>query len=427
MGKKLDLLYFRFSEKAKLFLVNFFWHSFSKIINKASRLLLVLIAAKIIGSYDWGVYSYVLSLATLGFILSDWGMSLLLIRDYQESDDKNKTFSNFFLGRLIVLSISLIASLSLIFLSGNLDYILMGLLLSLTLFLDGFGSLYHSLFIADQDTKKEFYSNLVDIFVLIVSFIIFFNIEAGAISLSASYLAASLFGFIVSVVLSKNIVRFSFFSVNIKNLKAIFVNGFSLSLFGISSYIFFSTDQLVIKHFSGFGGVGIYSLASRLILALIIIPPLINAVLLPQMSIDKRNYFKMRRYLLVTSIALLLSALACVSFIIIFSPLMVSVFFGTEYLLAIPVLRILSLIIVPLFIVSILDYFLIVYNMQLYDFLLTLFASLVNLVLNIILVPKLGMNGAAIASVIGQYLNMFLTLSLVIFVLKRKCNAEAII
>lgn len=427
MGKKLDLLYFRFSEKAKLFLVNFFWHSFSKIINKASRLLLVLIAAKIIGSHDWGVYSYVLSLATLGFILSDWGMSLLLIRDYPESDDKNKTFSNFFLGRLIVLSISLAASLSLIFLSGNFDYILIGLLLSLTLFLDGFGSLYHGLFIADQDTKKEFYSNLVDTFVLIVSFIIFFRIEAGVISLSVSYLAASLFGFLASVVLSKNMVRFSFSSVNIKNLKAIFVNGFSLSLFGISSYIFFSTDQLVLKYFSGFSEVGIYSLVSRLILALIIIPPLINAVLLPQMSIDKRNYFKMKRYLLAASTALLLSALACVAFIIIFSPLIVSVFFGTEYLLAIPILRILSLIIVPLFIVSILDYFLIVYNMQLYDFLLTLFASLVNLVLNIILVPKLGMNGAAIASIIGQYLNMFLTLSLVIFVLKRKCNAEAII
>lgn len=427
MGRKLDLLYFEFSEKVKLFLVNFFWHSFSKIINKASRLLLVLIAAKIIGSHDWGVYSYVLSLATLGFILSDWGMSLLLIRDYQESDDKNRTFSNFFFGRLIVLLISLIASLSLILLSGNVDYILIGLILSLTLFFDGFNSLYHSLFIANQETKKEFYSNLVDASVLIISFIIFFLIEADAVSLSAAYLGASLFGFIASVVLAKKVIRFSFSDLSVKRLKAIFVNGFSLSLFGISSYIFFSTDQLVLKYFSGFNEVGIYSLASRLILALIIIPPLINAVLLPQMSIDKNNYSKIRRYLLASSIALLLAALACVAFIIIFSPLIVGVFFGVDYLPAIPVLKILSLIIVPLFVVSILDYFLIVYNMQLYDFFLTLFAAIVNLVLNIILVPNLGMSGAAVASIVGQYLNMFLTLSLVIFILKRKCNAETII
>ena len=102
-----------------------------------------------------------------------------------------------------------------------------------------------------------------------------------------------------------------------------------------------------------------------------------------------------------------------------FLPPFIKAFLDPSFLSVIKALNILILMIIPMFLVSIFDYILIIFNLQWKDFFITLGAGLLNVLLDLILVPKFGGVGAAWASVVSQYVNLLFTIIYTLLIIKR--------
>jgi O-antigen/teichoic acid export membrane protein len=100
---------------------NTFWLSLGQFFTRLFKFLLVVFAARILGPEGWGSFQYVLSIASMFFIFSDWGVGNLLIRDYQQKKDFKERIRTGSLIRESLAFLSLIIALiaSLIFENPN--------------------------------------------------------------------------------------------------------------------------------------------------------------------------------------------------------------------------------------------------------------------------------------------------------------------
>ncbi|MBU4217096.1 flippase [Candidatus Parcubacteria bacterium] len=393
----------------QIFLKNSFWRFAGVLPSKLLRFFIILLAAKQLGPESFGVYNYAVALVSMAFIVSDWGINILLIRDYQHFEDKNKIVTTSFVAKISILFISTIVALGILFVSGSsLSLFGIGAIIALTFFVGHVKELFSAIFLAMQKAEFEARVYFIETILSIPFFYFLFFKSPSAFNLAFFYLLVSTATMVASWYFASKWIKFSFKSFDKTLLIELLKNGFVLSLFGILGYIFFSTDQLFLKYFHGYEEVGYYALATKIVLTLQIFPSLINSVVLPMLSQrinDKpRLKFLVARGLVAYAIAGALISLAIIILIKYFI-----FFFGAQYAPSASIIKLLSPILIFMFMVSLLDHVLISFNRQKQDFYLTLLAAIANLILCILLIPSFGMYGAVGASLISQAFNFVLT------------------
>lgn len=393
----------------KLVQKNFIWRSLGVFLNKIIKSLMIFFVARLLGPSEFGVYNFFIALVGAGFIFSDGGVNLILIRNFQQTEKKNHLVSSALFLKMSILVICCFASFGLLFFKSFSGPQLLGPLIILYFLLANLRDFFVNLFIAIQKTEFEFLAYFVESFVLIFLFLFYFLKNHDAVHFIFINLLAIFISMFVVGFCARLFVKISFKCVDFGVVKKLFFDGLPLSLFGLTSYIFFSTDQLFLKFYSGYAAVGFYSVASKIVLAFSIFPGLINSVLLPYMS--KHIAAKEKIALVFKKILPLQLAIGflitCVIFLL--SPFLVPLFFGKEFVPAIRLTQALSFNVIFVFGVSILDYLLIAFNQQKQDFYFTFLAAILNLILNFIFVPMVGVYGVIIASLFSQAANFFIT------------------
>jgi len=424
INKYKNLLFQNLNDR-QIFFKNSFWRMAGVLPNKLIRLVIILLAARELGPTLFGTYNYAVALVTLAFIFSDWGINILLIRDYQQQEDKKRVVATALLARLGILAVTLLVALVILIVAPDRGRLFVpGLIIVLTLSVGHVKELFNSVFLAVQKAELEAKIFLFDNFVSVISFFLVFYFFPSVINLALVYLIINLFVLVFSYYYARRLVvinlRFSSWSF----LKQLLKNGLPLSLFGILSYIFFSTDQLILKHYLGYTEVGYYALASRLVLSLQILPSVLNNVILPIVSqnvaiVEKNRAIIKRGLLWLGGVGAGLTVL-----IFAITPWLMP-FFGPQYAATTSLIQWLSLILIPMFMTSLLDHVLIAYNQQKQDFYLTAIAAVFNLILSLVLIPRIGLIGAVGAGITSQTINFALTGFWVHRVLKNKkiCSA----
>jgi len=84
-----NLLFTNISPK-QTFLKNSFWLLLAQIISRLFKLILVLVSARLLGPTGFGTFSYILSIVTFFFMFADWGVNTLLVRDFQQKEEKEQ-------------------------------------------------------------------------------------------------------------------------------------------------------------------------------------------------------------------------------------------------------------------------------------------------------------------------------------------------
>lgn len=162
--------------------------------------------------------------------------------------------------------------------------------------------------------------------------------------------------------------------------------------------------------------VGLYSVAVRLAESFNIIPIALMVSVLPLMS----QYYKLskndfERIYQLSFKYLLIFIIPVASYISIYSDNIVSLFYGKGFLLSGSALRILIWAEVFVFLGVVNNSILIAANKQKIDSIFTGTSAFVNIVLNLVLIPKYGIVGAAIASLvsysIGPIMGYFIPLT----------------
>jgi len=397
---------------------NVFWLYLSEAFSKGLRLLIFILIIRILGPEKFGIFEYLLSFIGVFFLFADFGASNIFIRDYQQDEDKEKHINTFFWVKfLLSIIFSLLAILGYFF-AKKFDGFLFYLLFVIFYFLTNLEGFFENFFIALQKTEKKFIFNIL--IGLSLFFFIFFGllIYPQISVVIVAYILSALVGLGFAYVLFLKEAKLKIY-FNLPLIKYYLLNGLPLALFGLLSYVFFTTDKIILAHLRPIEEVGYYSLASRILGVLFVIPALFNAALYPYLArkvSEKHVFLKSLLSIIVTGS--MIAGFILAGLIFLFSPILIPLFFGSKYLISIPILQSFAWICVFVFPTIFLDYFLISNHKQWLDFAITLLPAILNIVLNFIFIPQFGTFGAVYASIISQFINFALTLVASIFVLK---------
>ncbi|RLB79392.1 MAG: hypothetical protein DRH24_12700 [Deltaproteobacteria bacterium] len=254
----------------------------------------------------------------------------------------------------------------------------------------------------------------VVVFLVLFSFLKLRSISI-ALSFALSYLLAAGVMFFV--------IRSSVFhDVRARRFNVIKLLGYAVpvSLSLMMMFLMVWEDNLIISYFLGPSAAGLYGSAAPISQFLILPASMFSVILLPVLSGITAGS-KRARFVKVLSFSarwtLMLSLLFAIP-IMIFSKLVLSLLFGSTFIGASTALSILAIGYVLFGLSQIFGRVLMSYNKPNLYMLTTVISVIANFVLNILLVPVLGINGAAV----GTFSSMFILLVLTYLFVRFACN-----
>lgn len=387
------------------YLKNTSWLMGEKVARMFVALTIGVWVARYLGPNQFGVLSYAQSFVGLFTAFSTLGLNDIIVRELvKDKDDKNLILGTSFwmqiLGSCFIMFCLLIA----VFVNNN-DQLTNKIILILggITFINSFGVI-----------TSYFYSNVTSKNIVIPSFIgllisavlkVFFILNNYSLIYFVYVLvfdiAFLMFGQIYLYQRQGNFIRQWSFST--KKAKELLLDAWPLILSAIVISIYMKIDQVMIKEFLNAEAVGQYSAAVRLSEAWYFIPMIICSSLFPAIlnakKVDERLYLSRLQRLFNLMVVLGLSVVVPV---LLLSDWGIELLYGEAYNLSATVLKIHIWAGVFVFLGVANQKWFISENLQKYNILCLALGMLVNIVLNILLIPKYGILGAAYATLIAQ-------------------------
>lgn len=174
-----------------------------------------------------------------------------------------------------------------------------------------------------------------------------------------------------------------------------------LALASLSGYIYGRIDQVMIQGLIDSRSVGWYDIAVRMSELLTFFPAILVGSLFPAVINARKNSlieYKKRLKML----SLLCVSLTLVSAVVLFAiaPILVRFLFGEDFLPSVAILRVYLWSSVGTIFVVLIQNYLIAESKQLYFLLYSIFGAVLNIILNILLIPIWGVLGAAYATLL---------------------------
>jgi O-antigen/teichoic acid export membrane protein len=389
---------------------NTVWLGLAQVFSRLFKLVLVMVSARLLGPQGFGTFNYVLSIMSVFFLFSDWGINTLIVRDYQQKSETGKYLNTGMVFKTGLALVSLVIAALGIFVFENREFRAIGLVLAIYLFFENVREFSATLFRARQKMEKEFLVICVELASTTAIGIGLLLVYRHVLSLAYAYALGAL----ISVAAGFFIVRQSFaikWDWDWAVIRYFIKQGTPLVLFGLLGFVFFSTDQIILGHFRGTAEVGYYSIASKLVYLAAVLPTIIVGALSPYLAGQVNNPKQMKRIFKVVTGGLTLLGVLVAGLGTLFS-FLIPIFFGAQYLPAIPLFNLLVWVLVFMFPTALLDTVLVSYHKQWQDFAITAFCAALNLVLALSLVKIYGAQGVIIATLTSQSLNLVLTLVL---------------
>lgn len=351
----------------------------------------------------FGRYNLVNSLVTVFSFLPDLGVGLIIIREIA----KDKTKAPLLLGNSLVLNGILAMLTFFIILSSTFFFNLQSevkiliIIASTTLFFSTLRSV--GVFYFDGTEKMNYSAMLNSLNTVLLLFLgfIYFWVGKDLKDIFLGMLVGTLISLLVTWIKVTEFIHVKI-SFNYSTALKLLREGLPLGVVSFSALIYTKIDSILLAYFLGERSVGIYNSATPFIFALIQLlnVPFVVAVYPALSRLSKENVrFKkavFKSLLLIASWSI--PAAILVSF---FSNIFLS-FLGAKYKEAIPILQLL-IFFVPFASLSALLYkVLIVLGKQKFYLFISILGSIINIILNIFLIQKFSIMGAAIASVLTQ-------------------------
>jgi len=385
---------------------NTFWLTVGTTASRIIRAVLVIYAARVLGTAGYGVFSYALSFAAFFSIFSDIGLGGLLTREAVKHPERTKEY----LSTTLIIRLCLMVPVVIIMVIAG-EYLtkvpaakpLLPFIVLLLIFdnLRNFG-----FSITRAENRMEFeaiYTVLSEIFITGLGIFMLFA-HPTALGLSAAYAIGSGLGFVSIVIGLRNYARGAFSYFNRSLVKPMLAAAWPFALIGILSGLLINIDTLLVGWFRTAGELGLYAASQRPIQLLYAIPAIISGSLFPIFSRLTQNKDHVRlRELSEKSLSFLL-ALAfpiMVGGIILGQAIMV-LMYGAAYADGTLSFQILLLTMAVAFTSAITSNFIFAHDKQKVFILSTGLGALANIIFDLVLIPTHGINGSAVATLIAM-------------------------
>jgi len=359
--------------------------------------------AHALGPGIYGAYSLFIAYFGIFNLIGDGGFGGAAVKRISEGQEQNEYFSAFLVLRVLLLVVSVTALLTArpFFVdldgSGMFSWLLLALIISVFASVTASG-VYGTGKVGISQTIGTL-SNISKVVLQVIAVFLGYS----AAGLAGGFVAGMLAGGLMALwFLDLRLVRFGRM-----HLKSLFSFSFWIFLTSAGAMVFAYTDTILIGYFMGNTEIGIYRIAFQFTAAATFTTVALRTVLYPKISNwNAKNETKQIETSLSRAFtySLLLAVPVCVGGWIL-GDKMLYYFYGASFAEGTTVLAILLL-------VQVVNVFMFLQTMSLNaldrpkdSFRVTAIASVINIILNLALIPVIGITGAAVATLITMTVN----------------------
>jgi len=391
------------------YLRNTGWMFFGRIFTLGISFFIGIYIARYLGPSNYGLLSYVISFVGLFSFLTSFGIDNIvsreIIKDYNKKDELIGTaFYLKLIGSIVAIICIVIFSIL-----TTKDIFTLGLIWLFSLnFIPQSFNILETYFQSQVLSKKVVLSQIISNFVSIILKIICISFGKGIFWLIIIY--------IIETTVCSSLLLFSFrhfgnhikkWKFNFHTTKSLLSSSWPIMISSIAVGIYMKIDQVMIKNILNNEQAGIYAVAVKLSEIWYFIPGIIASSFLPALINAKKNnktIYESRLQRLYSTVFWLSIIIALIS--TIFSRQIIYLLFGNQYIEAATTLKIYVWGGIGISIGAILNQYLLIENKIKINFILTMIGAVVNIVLNYILIPFYGINGAAFATFISYNISI---------------------
>jgi O-antigen/teichoic acid export membrane protein len=388
----------------------------SRLLNIGIGFFFWVFAARMLGGAAYGRFLYVTALVGIVAVIADFGLDNLVVREVA----KDKTQGGKYLGNVLITKflLSLLVMIS-VYIFALMKHSPRETSLALTIWVSSilFSSTKKTLWAYSDAFEHIEYrailSIIVDVFKTGLGLLVLLN-GLGVIPLIMVCFLAEIVGVIVSFALVTKRFGAPDWKFDLEFSKSLMSLAYPFVLLGLLSMIYLRIDILMLEWMKGDEASGWYGSAYKIIEALMFVSESFMISLFPVMSrfykTSKdslyRVYEKSFTYLLILGLPLAMG-------VSILADRFILLIYKEEYINSIPVLRILIWSLALTFINAPYGRILIVINRQLEWLLVGAINTVLNIALNLILIPRFSYVGAGVATLITEFTGFMLLYYLV--------------
>ncbi len=412
--------------KTKTIFKNMSWLFISQIITSILGFIWTMLMARYLGVERYGIFGFAVSLTGILCILFDFGIGIHSVRHIAtDYDSAPKYLGNAIpLKGLFSIFGFIVILIVLIIMKCDELTITVTLLITIEQILKKFVELMNATFQAFEEGKFQGISNTLLNVLTFIFILIAIYTDLGLYGIAIAYIVANIIALIYCYhVLTKHLTRPSY-ELDKGFCKMVTLAALPFAATAILTSIYYSIDMVMLTNMVGNYATGIYNATYKLIGVLTLFYGIYSAVIFPVMSKLHKNdekllltlYEKSIKYLMLVIIPIAIATM-------LYSTDIIRLIYGTGYDPSSSVLSILIWTVCLIFISGAGNTLLNASYKEVTVTKIYAIAAVFNVVLNLILIPYLSYNGAAITTVLSDVLIVIIQ-SYVIYKLGHKPNKK---
>lgn len=374
------------------------------VIQKFLAFVYFMILARLIGVDNVGKYSFALSYALIWAVFMDWGISTALVKELSQKAISVKQYLRSLLIFKGIMSLSVfgILCVSVYFSDYDASSKVLVYWAGVVMVVDSFAQTFYAVLRSQQLLKYEAVGLMINQFTIMALGILASVFFPGKLYLLlGAFLAGATVNNIVSLygLRKNNLLQMEKSEVKMWALwKKVLLFAWPFALSTIFTRVYSYLDSVLLKNFLDDKAVAWYSVAYKIPFALQFLPIAFAAAIFPAMSaLFGKDDEKLKSILNYALFYLTMMALPMLVGIWVLAPDLIHTFYGVAYEPAIAILRILVLGLFFIFINFPLGTAISSIGLQKYNTLFIFITMVINVAVNVVLIPISGPRGAAIA------------------------------
>ncbi len=394
---------------------NAIWLICGNIVYKIIAFIVGIFTARYLGPGNYGLINYASAYTTFFFSLATLGINSILVKKIIDNPHQE----GMVLGTTLVLQgcsslLSVFVIMGIVFFAdfGDIVTITVVFLVSLGLFFQMLDTIKYW-FQAKLESKYATVATVIAYLVASIYQIVLLtcnkSVEWFALAKSIDYLCVAVILFAIYKLKKGPKLHFSRDAA-----KKLLKESYPFILSGLMVSVYGATDKLMLKQMIDDEAVGYYSTAVSIsVVWVFVLSAIIDSVKPVIMQLHNTDLLEYRKKnIQLYRIVFYLSLIASIG-ITVFSELGISILYGDAYRGAIAPLRVATWYVAFSYLGVARDAWIVCEGLQKYLPKLYAGAALINVILNYILIPKIGASGAALASLITQMSTIFIMPSLI--------------
>ncbi len=393
------------SNNIKKIIINSTFLYGAEIYRRIVRVALVIFAARLLGDANYGKFAFAMVLVKFFLIFSDAGIHQLLVRELARFKKyQQKYIGNAILIKIVLCLITTIAIIVIINLSNKpADVMYTVYYFTVSNIFASFSLVFQSIFQARQKMKYVAYSNMIAISISSIGGIGILLMGGDHVILAMIFAAGAFVKlcYCIFITLKKFIKIKISYDYNV--IKFILKEGIPIGVNLILATIYTLIDQIMLSYICSDEAVGWYRAAYQFVFTMMVIPnelvkaafPVLSKYFVTSIDDLKGLFNRLLKFLLLISLSLS-------TLLFLFSDDLIMLIYGNEYIIGAKALRILVWSTGLIFITLIFTNTTRATDRQRFTAKIVMIGTVINIGLNILLMPRYGVVGAAATTLITE-------------------------